>query len=123
MESPKRSTATENKRNEMQKTKEAVAEEKDSKFYNIDYDGEDGDDDIFLSNVDKQVHDHNEAMEIVEGEGNAGLNMFDKREGARDPFKLITQIVQSDQPHRWTGSTCSTEQGPRSNRAPISYRQ
>jgi hypothetical protein len=47
MESPKRSTATENKRNEMQKTKEAVAEEKDSKFYNIDYDGEDGDDEFF----------------------------------------------------------------------------
>jgi hypothetical protein len=47
MESTKRSIATENKRNKMQKTKEAVAEEKDSIFYNIDYDGEDGDDDIF----------------------------------------------------------------------------
>jgi hypothetical protein len=34
MESPKRSIATENKRNEMQKTKEAVTEEKDS---NLNY--------------------------------------------------------------------------------------
>jgi hypothetical protein len=47
MKLPKRSIAIENKRNDMQNTKEAVAEEKDSKFNNIDYDGEDGDDEFF----------------------------------------------------------------------------
>ncbi|KAM0918056.1 hypothetical protein ACQ4PT_009091 [Festuca glaucescens] len=37
----------------------------DSDFYDINYDAEDGDDDLFLDNVDSEVHDHNEQIQIV----------------------------------------------------------
>jgi hypothetical protein len=48
-------------------------EETNSECYDSDFDAEDGDGDIFAANVDKQVNDHNEALEIVELEDDAGL--------------------------------------------------
>jgi hypothetical protein len=49
-------------------------EDTDSEFYDSDYDAEDGDDDIFEANVDKDVEDNNEKLEIVEQEDDDGLD-------------------------------------------------
>ncbi|KAK1665123.1 hypothetical protein QYE76_053282 [Lolium multiflorum] len=46
----------------------------DSDFYDSDYDCEDGDDDLFVDNIDKDVNDHNECTDIVEFEDDAGLD-------------------------------------------------
>jgi hypothetical protein len=37
----------------------------DREFYESDYDAEDGDDDLFLDNVDKDVNDNNEHTQIL----------------------------------------------------------
>ncbi|KAM0840346.1 hypothetical protein ACQ4PT_059727 [Festuca glaucescens] len=44
---------------------------------NSDYDAEDGDDDLFLDNIDKDVIDNNECIEVVEVEDDAGLDHDD----------------------------------------------
>jgi hypothetical protein len=49
----------------------------DSEFYDSDYDAEDGDDDLFLDNVDKDVNDNNEHTQIVEEEDDTGLEHDD----------------------------------------------
>ena len=54
-------------------------DESDSDFYDSDWNAEDGDADLFLDNIDKDVNDKNEPTEIVEGEDDAGLEHEDLR--------------------------------------------
>ncbi|CAM0881477.1 unnamed protein product [Alopecurus aequalis] len=49
----------------------------DSDFQDSDYDAQDGDDDIFDATIDKEVNDHNERIDIIEQEDDAGLEHDD----------------------------------------------
>ncbi|KAM0844495.1 hypothetical protein ACQ4PT_057014 [Festuca glaucescens] len=60
----------------------------DSEFYDSDWDAEDGDDDLFLDNVDKDVNDNNEATDIVEQEDDAGLEHEDLNLSKEEYSKL-----------------------------------
>ena len=49
----------------------------DSNFVDSDYEVEDGDDDLFADNIDREVNDHNEAEEVVEHESDEALDDID----------------------------------------------
>jgi hypothetical protein len=51
---------------------EESADEIDSNFYDSNFDAEDGDD-MFATNIDGQLDDHNEPLEIDEVEDDAGI--------------------------------------------------
>jgi hypothetical protein len=59
----------------------------DSEFYDS-WDVEDGDDDLFLDNVDKDMNDHNEHTNIVEHEDDAGLEYEDLHLSREEYMKL-----------------------------------
>jgi hypothetical protein len=58
-------------RNKKKQSVEEAQDETDSEFFDSDYDAEDGDDDMFAANIDRQVQDHNEPLEIVEAKYDA----------------------------------------------------
>jgi hypothetical protein len=48
--------------------------ETNSDFYNSDYNAEDGDDDLFVTNTDKEVNSNSDLTVMVEDEGDARLD-------------------------------------------------
>jgi hypothetical protein len=88
----------------------------DSEFYDSDYDAEDGDDDIFEANVDKDVEDNTEKLEIVEQEDDAGLENEDiqlSREQQLElkyKFKTFNAEVDSENPQFKLGMVFSSIQ-------------
>jgi hypothetical protein len=83
---------------------EEAKDEIDSEFFDSDYDVEDGDDDMFAANIDRQVHDHNEPFEIVETEDDVGLVEDDlhlskeQEEELKYKFKVFNAEVDMEQP-------------------------
>ncbi|KAM0837747.1 hypothetical protein ACQ4PT_061432 [Festuca glaucescens] len=66
----------------------------DSEFYDSDWDAEDGDDDLFLDNVDKDVNDNNEPTDIVEQEDDAGLEHKDLNLSKEEYSKLTYKFKE-----------------------------
>ncbi|KAM0838916.1 hypothetical protein ACQ4PT_060655 [Festuca glaucescens] len=75
-------------------------DETDSEFYDSDYDAEDGDDDLFLDNIDRDVNDNNEHVQIIEEDDDAGLDYEDlnltkeQHEQLKYKFKVFKPVFK-----------------------------
>ncbi|KAM0867527.1 hypothetical protein ACQ4PT_041943 [Festuca glaucescens] len=84
-------------------------EDTDSEFYDSEWDAEDGDDDIFESQVDREVNDHNEPMAVTDLEddattGDEDLNLtIEEEEYLKYRFSEFNPEVGMDSPEFKTG--------------------
>jgi hypothetical protein len=79
-------------------------DETDSELNDSDYDAEDGDDDLFLDNIDRDVNDNNEHVEIIEEDDDGGLDYEDlnltkkQHEQLKYKFKVFNPEVDMEKP-------------------------
>jgi hypothetical protein len=107
-----RATATEDE--EQQVDPESVGDtdgedDSDSEFWDSDWDAEDGDDEIFQSQVDRDVNDHNEPLAVTDLEddaatGDEDLNLTrEEEEYLKYRFTEFNPEVDMDSPEFKTG--------------------
>lgn len=68
--------------------------ETDGDFFDSDYDAQDGDDDMFDANIDKEVNDHNERVDIIEQEDDAGLEHEDLHLSREEALELKYRFTE-----------------------------